>query len=206
MMVGGAWLALGVIAFAVAWLIGDAGALRVVYAFAFVGALIFVIAAARSALGEGPAPASPEEAAALRRNRAILRALLAVAAADKDLAERELNVIENFASRIADIDMDDDLVRELFEEMTAQPVSIKDELSPIAATMSDADRLTVYQGAALVAYCLDAVGPNERVVLDEIGRALALSPDAISQVERRAQEAFADDGASATVKYWLGLG
>lgn len=201
MLVGGAWLALGAIAFAIAWAFGEAYGLFGVYAFAFIGALMFVAGAARSALGEGPEDARAEDAKALRRSRAVVRSLLAVAAADKTLAERELNVIENFASKLADVDIGDDLVRELFEETAAQPVSIKDELSGVVGEMSDADKVTVYQGAALVAYCLDAVGPHERAALDDIAAVLKLPPETVRMVEQRAQEAFADDG----LKYWLGL-
>ncbi len=205
MLAGGAWAALGVVAFAATELFGDAVGVSVVYVCALAGALAFVMTAARSALGDRPDRPSAEQAKAMRRNRAIVRSLLAVAAADGKLAERELNVIENFASKLADVTIGDDLVRELFDEMTAHPVSIGDELSAIAKDMSDEDRVTAFQGAALVAYSLDSVGPKERAALDEIAKALKLSPEAAKLVEDRAQQAFAETGVASTVRYWLGL-
>lgn len=205
MLIGGLLALPGAIAYGVANSAGVDDALRILYLLAAVGAAAFLIGVLRwllsGALGDRAGSVDTER----RHDRAIIRSLLAVAAADGELKESELNVIENYASKIADITISDQLVRELFEEMTAHPVSIRDELTAVTTSMGDAERVTIYQGAALVAHCVPPLGPKERAALDQISAALKLPPEATKHIEQRAEAAFADSGVASTVKYWLGL-
>lgn len=205
MWIGGLLAAPGVIAFVITFVSGAEDALQFLYLLTAVGAVAFAIGVLRWLLsgvfGDRAGATSSEQ----RHDRAVVRSLLAVAAADGELKDSELNVIENYASKIADITIGDDLVRDLFEEMKAHPVSIRDELAGVTAGMSQDERVTVYQGAALVAHCVPPLGPKERAALDQIAEVLKLPPEAVKQIEQRAEDAFADSSVASTVKYWLGL-
>ena len=112
-----------------------------------------------------------------------------MAAADGMLADEEVRVIRYVGLKYFELDFDEDLIREMFQQMGSEidpEAEIQGNLGAVSL-QDDTAIEALIQGMTVVAACDGAISDQERQLIKRIGKALGANNDTIARMIERAE-------------------
>ena len=138
-------------------------------------------------LGRGPAPESRDQFTLAMD--AVIKTLAAMAMADQDIVDAEIEVIANFCGRLTGKKPTPSQVRDYVDDMEAEGFSLRAFLGGIENELDDRAKEMIIEAACLMIAADGVVDDAESVELVEICRALNMSASRLGQVIDRVKAA-----------------
>lgn len=167
--------ALGAIITAGTFALAPGGHFVVAYGAIFVGAIQFVVGAFQFMSFSASPKSSQDLHFAQIELKALVRSMLAVAAADGHLHEEEVLTVQQIVRSVAGVDLDVETVEKIFGQMNSKNYSIHDDLKSTQSQLSPEMKKLIVKACYFVVHADNDVDAREKKRWSEICGALNLS-------------------------------
>jgi len=187
MFVGAMFFAFGLIITVITFAVSGGNFILFAYGAIFAGVIQFLIGAAQRIAFEAKSPVAKVEHALKTDVRVLVRAMIAVSAADSHLHDSEVLGIQMVCNDVLNIDLPESEIKKIFDGFDGNHEEIVEEICDLRKQMTEAGRRTALLGCSIVAMSDGKAATVENELLFKLGAAFEISNSDIHEI---CQEGF----------------